>query len=274
MGYRNSNQIMIFTRFFNDFKKYWEYISFASKAELKTEVSGSFLGWIWWVLDPLLFMMVYTFVVSFVFESGGEDFPIFVFVGLTAWNFMNNTITSSVKIIVSFRSIISKVYLPKFVLILVRMYKNLIKLGISFILVFILMIFFNVEYSWKLIFLLPIVIVHSITTFAISVFVAHIGVFVADSVNIVNVILRFLFYVSGTLYSIAERIPEPFQTIMLHVNPIASIIQEYRNVIMYQSFPSLYYLFYWLVIGIILSLACLSLMYRYENTYVKVVQNG
>lgn len=261
-------------RFFTDIRNYWEYISFTAKAELKSEVSGSFLGWIWWILDPLLFMMVYTFVVSFVFKSGGKDFPIFVFVGLTAWNFINNTITNSVKIIVSFRSIISKVYLPKFVLILVRMYKNLIKLGISFILVFVLMIFFNVDYSWKLVFLLPIVIVHIITTFAISVFVAHIGVFIADSVNIVQVILRFLFYVSGTLYSIADRIPEPFQTIMLHTNPIASIIQEYRNVIMYQSYPSLYYLVYWLVIGIFLSLAGLSLMYRYENTYVKVVQNG
>lgn len=261
-------------RFIFDIKKYWEYISYASKAELKSEVSGSFLGWIWWILDPLLFMMVYTFVVSFVFERGGNDFPIFVFVGLTAWNFMNSTVSNSVKIIVSFRSIISKVYLPKFVLILVRMYKNLIKLGISFMLVFLLMIFFRVDYSWKLIFLIPIVVVHTIVTFSISVFVAHIGVFVADSVNIVNVILRFLFYVSGILYSVAERIPEPFQTIMLHVNPIASIIQEYRNVIMYQTYPSLYYLVYWLVIGVVLSLIFLKMMYRYENTYVKVVQNG
>jgi len=265
---------MIFKKFFNDIKKYWEYISYASKSELRTEVSGSFLGWIWWILDPLLFMMVYTFVVSFVFESGGEDFPIFVFVGLTAWNFMNNTIMSSVKIIASFRSIISKVYLPKFVLILVRMYKNLIKLGISFILVFILMLFFNVNYSWKLIFLIPIIIVHSITTFALSIFVAHLGVFISDSSNIVSVVLRFLFYVSGVIFSVAERIPEPFQSIMLHVNPIASIIQEYRNVIMYQTYPSLYYLVYWLVIGVVLSLIFLKMMYRYENTYVKVVQNG
>ena len=114
-------------RFYRDLRKYWEYITFAAKAELKDEVAGSFLGWIWWILDPLFFMLVYTFVVQYVFHSGGKDFPIFVFIGLTAWNLFNNTIISSVKIISSYRAIISKVYLPKYVLILVRLYKNIIK---------------------------------------------------------------------------------------------------------------------------------------------------
>lgn len=262
------------TRLKADLNKYREYIDFAAKAELKSEVAGSFLGWIWWILDPLFFMLVYTFVVRFVFNSGTRDFPIFVFVGLTAWNFMNNSVVGSVTIIKSFRAIISKIYLPKFVLILVRMYKNLIKMGVSFILIFLLMIFFRVPFSWKLIFLVPIVLVHMITTFYLSVFVAHIGVFIADSVNIVNVILRFLFYVSGVIFSISARIPEPYGKIMLHINPIASMIQEYRNVIFLQEFPSFYYLLYWLVIGVILSYLSLSIMYKFENTYVKMVQNG
>ncbi len=187
---------------------------------------------------------------------------------------MNNTVISSVQIIVSFRGIISRVYLPKYVLILVRMYKNLIKMGISFFLVLILMHFFNVDYSWKLIYIIPVILIHIITTFAISVFVAHIGVFISDAINIMNVILRFLFYVSGILFSISDIIPEPFSTIMLHVNPIAFIIQAYREVIMYHQFPSPYYLGYWFSMGLILSIISIWVMYRYENTYVKVVQHG
>ena len=265
---------MLLKRTFTDLKKYWEYITFAATAELKTEVAGSFLGWIWWILDPLFFMFVYTFVVRFVFNSGGKDFPIFVFIGLTAWNFMYNTVNSSVQIIVSFRSIISKVYLPKYVLILVRMYKNLIKMGISFMLVLILMYFFNVGYSWKLIYIIPIIIVHIITTLSISILVAHIGVFVADSANIMNVVLRFLFYVSGVLFSIADRIPDPYKTIMLHVDPIAYIIQAYRDVIMDHHFPNPYYLVYWFIIGTASCFYFIKVMYKYENTYVKVVQHG
>lgn len=261
-------------RISTDIRKYWEYIKFAAKAELKVEVSGSFLGWVWWILDPLFFMLVYTFVVQFVFNGGDKDFPIFVFVGLTAWNFMNNTVTGSVTIIKSFRSIISKVYFPKYVLILIRLSKNLIKMGISFFLVLVLMIFFQVEYSWKLIYLIPVIAVHIITTFAISVLVAHIGVFISDFSNVMNVVLRFLFYVSGVLFSIVERIPEPYQTIFFLVDPIAFIIQAYRDIIFEQKFPNEYFLIYWLIIGVALCILSITMMYRYENTYVKVVQNG
>jgi len=265
---------MLIKKISTDLKKYWEYITFAATSELKTEVAGSFLGWIWWILDPLFFMFVYTFVVRFVFKSGGEDFPIFVFIGLTAWNFFYSTVNSSVQIIVSFRAIISKVYLPKYILILVRMYKNLIKMGISFLLVFVLMYFFKVEYSWKLIYILPVIIVQIITTISISILVAHIGVFVADSVNIMNVILRFLFYVSGVLYSVADNIPNPYKTIMYHIDPNSVIIEAYREVILYHHLPNLFYLFYWFVIGITTGIYFVSLMYKYENTYVKVVQRG
>lgn len=261
-------------RFFTDIRNYWEYITFAAKAELKDEVAGSFLGWIWWILDPLFFMLVYTFVVQFVFQRGGQDFPIFVFIGLTAWNFMNNTVTSSVQIIFSFRAIISKVYLPKFVLILVRMYKNLIKMGISFILVFILMRFFNIAYSWQIVYIIPIILINIITTFAISLFVAHVGVFITDSANIVNVILRFLFYVSGVLYSITDRLPPLYQKLVLLTDPIAYVMQAYRDAIMYHRFPNFHYMIYWFVLGIVGCIVFLHIMYRYENTYVKVVQNG
>ena len=237
-------------------------------------MAGSYLGWVWWILDPLFFMIVYTFVVRFVFNSGGEDFPIFVFIGLTAWNFLNNTVLNSVQIIHSFRSIISKVYLPKFVLILIRLNKNLIKMGISFLLVFILMGFFNITFSWKLIYLLPLMIVHVIVTFAISIFVAHVGVFISDSVNVVTVALRFLFYISGVLFSIADRIPQPWSKILLLLDPIAFMIQAYRDVIYYHKLFDLNYFVYWLVIGLFLCIVFLRMMYKYENTYVKVVQNG
>lgn len=49
-------------KFFKDIKKYWSYTVRSAKAELKSEVASSYLSWLWWILDPLLFMMVYTFI--------------------------------------------------------------------------------------------------------------------------------------------------------------------------------------------------------------------
>ena len=66
-----------------DFKKYFPYVLESSKAELKSQVSDSYLGWVWWILDPLLFMFVYSFVVKIVFGASIDNFPIFVFIGLS-----------------------------------------------------------------------------------------------------------------------------------------------------------------------------------------------
>ena len=46
-------------RFINDVKKYYNYTIYSAKSELKSEVSNSYLNWIWWVLEPLCFMMIY-----------------------------------------------------------------------------------------------------------------------------------------------------------------------------------------------------------------------
>ena len=46
-------------RFINDTKKYWKYTLYAAKSQLKTEVANSYLNWIWWVLEPFCFMLIY-----------------------------------------------------------------------------------------------------------------------------------------------------------------------------------------------------------------------
>lgn len=258
-------------RAWNDIKKYWEYILFAAKSDLRMEVAGSYLSWLWWILDPIFFMLVYTFVVQFVFGSSQENFPIFVFIGLNAWQFFNNAMTTSVEIIRSFRAIFSRVYVPKYVFILVKMFRNLMKMGISFGLVFIMMLIFRIEFSFNILYVLPITVVLFLSTFAFSLIVAHIGAFITDFHNILAIGLRALFYVSGVIFSVSDRIPNPYKTIMFHVNPISIIIEQYRDAMMYQTPPNAYYLVYWTVVSLVVGIIGINIIYKYENTYVKVV---
>ena len=59
-------------RFISDLKKYRNYTIYAAKSELKSEVANSHLSWLWWILDPLLFMIVYSFVALIVFDRGEQ----------------------------------------------------------------------------------------------------------------------------------------------------------------------------------------------------------
>ena len=122
-------------RFFNDLKKYKNYIMYATWAELKTEVINSYLGFLWMILEPLAFMLIYTFIATIVFKSKVEYFPVFVFIGLSIWNFFNKMVTTSVKLVASNRDTVTKVYLPKFVLLLIKMGVNAFKMAVSFLLV-------------------------------------------------------------------------------------------------------------------------------------------
>lgn len=71
-------------------KKYWKYAIYSSKAQLKAEVANSYLNWLWWVLDPLCFMLIYVFMFGYVFKSKEQYFAIFVFVGITLWDFLTS----------------------------------------------------------------------------------------------------------------------------------------------------------------------------------------
>lgn len=258
-------------RFLNDIKKYWNYTVKSAKAELKSEVASSYLSWLWWILDPLLFMMVYTFIAVIVFERGGKYFPIFVFIGLTMWNFFNTVVLGSVKIVKNNSATVTKVYVPKFILVIQKMMVNGFKMGISFILVFLMLGIYRVPVSYRMVYMIPILAVLLVVTFGLSNLMLHFGVFVEDLRNVMNVILRLCFYMSGIFYSISDRVPEPYNSIMLHVNPTAFLINSGRMCMIYNETPARKVLLLWGAIGVVLSIFSVKLVYKYENSYVKVI---
>ena len=181
-------------RFITNVKKYFKYATYAAKADLKAEVANSYLNWLWWVLDPIFFMLIYTFIVEIVFKTSEAYFPVFVFVGLTAWDFFNRMVSGSVKLVVSKKSIVTKVYIPKYILLIEKSFVYLFKMMISFALVFVLMIFFGVPFTTKIFYVIPITIVLYIVSFGIASILLHFGIFVEDLFNVTNIVLKLVFY--------------------------------------------------------------------------------
>ena len=70
-------------RFFREMKQYWSFAVYAAKSDLRAEVAGSYLNWLWWLLEPFSSMIIYTIVFGIVFKTEEAYFPIFVFAGIT-----------------------------------------------------------------------------------------------------------------------------------------------------------------------------------------------
>ena len=260
-------------RFIGDLKKYKNYILYATKAELKTEVINSYLGWLWMILEPLAFMFIYMFIGSVVFKYKVEFFPIFVFIGLSVWNFFNKMVVASVKLVSMNRDTVTKVYLPKYVLLLIKMGVNGFKMFISFVLVALFMIFYKVPITWNVLWAIPLLITVIIFTFGVCTFMLHFGVFAEDMVNLVNIVLRMMFYLTGVFYDISSRIhSSTLRTILLDLNPLANVIFNLRNVLIYKSSPVGMWTLLWFFIGCALSYLGVKTIYKYENTYVKVMK--
>ncbi len=258
-------------KFFSNLKKYYRYALRSAKAELKSEVADSYLNWLWWMIEPLCFMLIYTFVFGVIFKSKEEYFAVFVFTGLTAWEFFNRMITGSVKLIINNRGLVTKVYIPKYILLLSKSFTYLFKLFISYVLVIILMLFMQVPFSWYMLYAIPILLVLYVVSFGIGLILMNYGVFLDDLANLTRIFLRMVFYLSGVFYNINDRLSGSLRFFLLRCNPIAFIMNESRKVIMYQELPSFEGLGFWLVIGIVLCFIGVHIIHKNENSYAKVI---
>lgn len=261
-------------RFFDDIKKYNAYEVRAAKSSLKTEVANSYLNWIWWVLDPLLSMMIYYLIFGIVFKAKEQYFIPFLFIGQTMWGFFSKNVQQSVRMIKRNKPIVSKVYIPKFVLLISNMMINGFKMIISCVIVVVMMIAFRVDVSLYAFCCIPIFLVMFLITFAISVNLMHFGVFIEDLGNVINIVMQLLFYMTGILYNIDTRLGPEYPMaakFLTYGNPMALLIRDMRNVLLYRQSPDWMALALWGLAAILLSVIGIHTIYKNENSYVKVI---
>lgn len=260
----------MFNRFVCDFRKYFRFSVVSAKAQLKAEVASSYLNWVWWILDPLCFMLIYTFMFGYVFNSKEQYFPVFIFIGISMWDFFNKTLTQSVKIIKNNQSIVSKVYLPKYILVLIRIWVNGFKMMISFGIVVIMMVCYRIPLTWNVLYFFPILVILGVFTFGCSCFLLHFGVYVEDLSNVVSIVLRFVFYMTGIFYNIEKRIPA-FGKELNRYNPVAYLITSARQCLIYEKTPGRKLLLLWLAVSFVIAIAGVRKIYKEENSYVKSI---
>jgi len=148
---------------------------------------------------------------------------------------------------------------------------NLVKLGISWIVLVVLMVLQQVPITAKIIYVLPIYCILLIWTFGFCSILLHFGVFIDDLTHAVSILMQMLFFLTGIFYDISTRLEAPLGHILLVANPVAACITSMRNSLIYGNDPDFFILAIWLLIAVIVSMIGVRTIYKYENTYVKVV---
>ena len=258
-------------KFFADIRKYKSYILYASRAELKSEVANSLLNWLWWVLEPLCFMVIYALVFSYFFHSKINYLTAFIFLGITLWEFFNKMIKSSVKLVRGNKAIVSKVYVPKYILVMVKLLVNLFKTAISLVIVVILMAVYRIVPTWQMLWFVPICLSLTLFTFGASLVVMHFGVYIDDLANVLNIALRLMFYATGVFYNLLDKVTGNVGRWIVRLNPLATYISCARDALLYGRRPNLSLLGYWTIAAIVITCFGIILIRKNENSYVKVI---
>lgn len=254
-----------------DFKKYIRYSFVSAKSQLKSEVANSYLSWLWWILEPLCFMFIYAFIFGVVFKAEETNFSIFIYIGITVWDFFNRTMLISVKLIRNNKGIVSKVYLPKYFLLLTKIWVNGFKMMISFAIVAGMMIFYHIPLTWNIFWVLPILLTLVMLSFGVGTFLMHFGVVLDDLANVVSIVLKIVFYLTGVFYNVSSRVPAPYGEILVKVNPVAFLLDAMRKSVLYGQMPDIIWLALWLCISLAIAYCGIRTIYKNENTYVKVL---
>jgi ABC-type polysaccharide/polyol phosphate export permease len=214
--------------------------------DLKVRYKSSLLGVAWSWLNPLLMMVVYTILFTVLLRNSEiPRYPVFLLSGLLAWNFFNDTVMQATGSIVSSSHLLKKVYFPPEVLPVSLLLANLVNFLIALPLFFGLALVFGVAPTWAAL-LLPLTILIQITfTLGVSFLLATLNVFFRDTQAILGVVMLAWLFLTPVFYTI-KFVPEQItvagitlnaQLWLRRLNPMASIIASYRD-LLYWGVPS------------------------------------
>jgi lipopolysaccharide transport system permease protein len=206
-----------------------------SKRDFKQRYVGSFLGLFWAFLEPLTMMMIMWFVFSLGFKakpSGDVPFVAYLFTGMIAFNFFQDTLGACSNVIRSYAFLVQKV---KFRVSILPILKIGSALTLHIVFVSIVMAILLLSGIRPSIFWLQAIYYLAASLFlmlGLSWLISAIGVFVKDITHIVAIFLRLGFWVTPIFWNI-NMIPEQYR-IFLKINPIFYIVQGYRESFIYQ----------------------------------------
>lgn len=207
------------------------------KQDIKGRYKGSFLGFLWTLLNPLLMLLVYSLVFQFIFKTGIENYPIYLFICLMPWNTFANSIAVGTVCVSNNGSILKKVYFPREVMPLAGVISNTIQYFFSAVIIFIALLVSGVGISWSALFLPIIVLIQAIFTFGIILILSAINVYVRDVQYIMNPVMMIWMYATPILYSIS-MVPERFFG-LYHLNPMVGIMEAYQAILYNKTLPDL-----------------------------------
>ena len=214
-----------------------DLILFSTYAELRAERSRSYLGLIWWVLEPAMMMLVFWLVFGVILKSGGADYVPFLLVGFTIWQWIKSCITHAGYAIWSNLPLIRQAPLPPLMFALVQMLADTVKFFFIFLLLVVVLWFMGYPPNITYLALLPLFVIVFIFSIGAGFVVAAVVPLVPDLRFVIEQFLTILMFLSGVIFALDVVPPDLAKILKWH--PILELIEATRGILMHSQWPDL-----------------------------------
>ncbi len=205
--------------------------------DFKVKYKRSVLGVLWSILNPLLMMTVMNFVFSNLFKFDIPNYIVYLMVGLVFFNFFAEATNLAMSSIVGNFSLITKVYVPKYIFPLSKVILSLINFGFSLIALYFIIFLSGIRLNFAHL-LLPLDFIYiAIFALGVSLFLSAISVFFRDMFYIYGIVLMTWTYLTPIMWP--ESIIPSQYLIYFKLNPLYHYIKYARDIILHGQIPSL-----------------------------------
>lgn len=236
-----------------DFWTYRELLFFLVWRDVKIRYKQTFLGAAWAIIQPLLTMLIFTFIFGRVakIESDGVPYPVFAYAALLPWTFFANAITTSGNSIVGSSHLITKVYFPRLIIPVAAVCACLVDLAVAFPMLLVLMFYYRLQVTLNILMLAPLLLLTTVLAIAVGTWLSAINVKYRDVKFALPFLTQIWMYASPVAYP-SSVIPQRWR-LLYSLNPFVGIIEGYRSSLFGRPFA-------WqsLTISVVLTVSILS----------------
>jgi lipopolysaccharide transport system permease protein len=238
---------------------------------IKARYQQSMLGGLWAIIQPvvtaLIFSVIFTFFVPI--NTGGVPYIVFSFTAMVPWMFFSSSILDMVDSLIANMNLIGKIYFPREVLPISSTLARLFDFMIASVVLGGLILFFRIQVSFSGLMFFPLIVVTQIALImGLGLFGSALNVFYRDVRHLFMLGLQIWMYASPVIYP-ASAVPVQYQSLYF-LNPMAGIIQAYRDILLHQQLPGSY-LYYAMMVSIFVLLTGYWFFKRVELQFADAI---
>ena len=220
-------------------RQYFSLVDTQARMALKADSAQYFLGYIWWLLEPLMFVGVFYLVFDIFLGSQSGDFLTFLICGQLTFVWFSKSVTHAADSIVAAAGLIGKINVPKTLFPLSVIQEGVYKQSTIFALLLVIVIARGYPPTVNWVYLVPLIGLQYLMIVTCGFISAILVCYRKDFALVISLVMILLMFCSGVFWNVRELVTEQMSDLVMRYNPMAYVLDAYREILMFGRAPNL-----------------------------------